>query len=98
MRIIAWGKNFISKEISNLAFKILSSIEQKAKNETLYISDLSNVLNFFGLFIEKALPQMNINEILIALEDNPIKIQDFKRKVNQITESYSKYGKNIYSW
>jgi hypothetical protein len=98
LRIIAWGKNFVSKEISKLAFEILSAVEFKNNTDNLLLSDLSSVLKSFKSFIELSLPQENSNNLLNEIEDDQIKIQDFKKKINQITESYAKYGKNIYSW
>lgn len=98
LRIIAWGKNFEAKEIAMLAIEILRSVEQKASTDDLALQDLSRVIKDFKSFIKLSLPENDINEILNQIEDNPIKVQDFKRKINQITESYAKYGKNIYTW
>lgn len=98
LRIIAWGKNFVSKEISKLAIEILNSIELKNNSDDLELIDLSKVLKSFKSFVELSLPNNDIDEILNELEDNPMKIQSFKKKINQITESYTKYGKNIYTW
>lgn len=98
LRIIAWGKNFMSKEVSKLAFEILSAMESKNNSDDLLLPDLSKVLKSFKSFVELTLPKSNIDEMLNEIEDNPIKIQDFKKKINQITESYAKYGKNVYSW
>ncbi len=98
LRIIAWGKNFSAKEASKLAIEILNSLFLKNNSDDLMLTDLSPMLNSFKSFIEFAVPDNDINEILNQIEDNPIKIQDFKRKIVQITESYAKYGKNIHPW
>jgi|AntDeeMinimDraft_5_1070356.scaffolds.fasta_scaffold00357_8 hypothetical protein len=98
LRIIALGKNFASKEISKLTIEILNSIEMKNNSDDLKLNDLSKVLKSFKSFVELSLPNNNIDEILNELEDNSMKIHDFKTKINQITESYTKYGKNIYTW
>lgn len=98
LRIIAWGKNFEAKEISILAIEILRAVEQKLNTDNLTLSDLSKVLKKFESFIKIAFPENNINEILEQIEDNPISIHEFKKKINLITESYAKYGKNIYPW
>ena len=98
LRIIAWGKNFLAKEASKLAIEILRSIEFKNNSDDLLLTDLSQVLSSFKLFVELALPGIDIKELLNQIEDEPVKIQDFKRKINQITESYTKYGKNIHPW
>lgn len=98
LRIIAWGKTFASKEISKLAIEILDSIELKENSEKLKLKDLSKTINSFKSFVELALPKYDINDILNEIEDNPMTIQDFKKRINQTTESFIKYGKNIYSW
>jgi DNA repair ATPase RecN len=98
MRIISWGKNFLSKEITKLSLEIINSIESKENSEELKLSDLSKIINSFKSFIKLSLPKNDTNEILNEIEDNPIKIQDFRKKINQIKESYDKYGKNIYTW
>ncbi|MDN3607263.1 hypothetical protein [Kaistella yonginensis] len=98
LRIIAWGKNFESKEISKLAIDILNSIELKENSELLKLGDLSKTIYSFKSFVGLALPKYDINDILNEIEDHPMKIQDFKKKINQITESFIRYGKNIHSW
>lgn len=98
LRIIAWGKNFTSKEISKLVIEILNTIEFKENSDYLKLSDLSIVINSFKNFILLSFPKKDINEILNEIEDNPIRIQDFRKKINQIKESFDKYGKNIYTW
>ena len=98
LRIIALGKEFMSKEVTKLAFEVLSAIESKKNSDDLILPDLSKVLKSFKSFVEFTLPESNIDEILNEIEDKSMKIQVFKKKINQITESYAKYGKNIYSW
>jgi len=98
LRIIAWGKTFASKEISKLAIEILDSIELKENSENLKLLDLSKTINSFKSFVELAFPKHDINDILNEIEDSPMTIQDFKKRINQTTESFIKYGKNIYSW
>ncbi len=98
LRIIALGKTFASKEISKLAIEILRSMELKDNSENLVLSDLSKSINSFKTFVELSIPKDDFNEILNELEDNPITIQEFKNKINLITESFIKYGKNIHSW
>ena len=98
LRIIAWGKNFEIKEISKIAIEILYSIELERDSEDLKLSDLSKTINSFKSFVELSLPKNDFDEILNEIEDNPITIKDFTKKINQMTESYIKYGKNIYTW
>lgn len=98
LRIIAWGKNFIREEISKLAIEILQALDSKKASDILLLSDLSKVLKSLKSFIELSFSSENLNEILNDIEDNPLEVKGFKKKINQITESFSKYGKNIYSW
>lgn len=98
LRIIAWGKNFESKEVSKLAIEILNSIELNNNSDYLKLSDLSDIIQSFKSFIKMSFIGVNANEIFMEIEDNPITTHDFKKKINQITESYEKYGKNIYPW
>jgi hypothetical protein len=98
LRIIAWGKNYITKEILKLAIEILNAIELKDNSDNLTLLDLSDTIKSFKTFIELSYSENHVNEILNEIEDNPMKIQDFQKKINQITESYAKYGQNIYTW
>ncbi len=98
LKILAWGENFLSIEVSKLAREIISSLETKQNSDVLKLTDLSPIIRKFKSFIELALPNNNVNEILDRIEDNPMMIQDFIRKINLINESYTKYGKNIYPW
>lgn len=98
LRIIAWGKNFASKEASRLTIEILRALELKNSSDDLLLTDLSQVLKSFKSFVELALPGVNVNGLLNQIEDETMKIQDFKKKINQIAESYAKYGKNIHPW
>lgn len=98
LRIIAWGKNYPVREIIKYAIVILKTLEKKNNLDDLLLTDLSEELNSLKSFIELSLPRTGINSILNKIEDEPMKVQDFKRMINLITESYAKYGKNIHSW
>jgi len=98
LRVIAGGKNFVSKDILAYATEILDSIKFKDNSEELRMSDLSNVLTSFRIFVKLSFPKLNINEFFSHLEDDLIKIYEFKKKINLITESFTKYGRNIHTW
>ncbi len=98
LRMIARGKNFEANETSKLAIEILRVLELKKDSDDLLLTDLSLVLPNLRQFIELALPETDINEFLIQIEDEPMKIEQFRKRINQITESYIKYGKNIHPW
>jgi len=98
LRMIAWGKNFEAKEVSKFAIEILRALELKKSSDNLTLIDLSQVLGSFKSFIELTQPGKDLNNLLNEIEDDPLKIYDFKRRINLITESYTKYGKNIHPW
>ena len=98
LKILLWGKNFVANEVSEYANKIIKTIGTEKRIEYLKITHLSSTLDTFKAFIDIASTDLTYNEILIDIEDNPITIREFINKINQIAESFYKYGKNIYSW
>lgn len=98
LRIIAWGKNFAFREITKHAIEILNALSLKDNQEYLLLTDMSNVINSLKSFFKLSLPGTNINFVLNKIEDEHMSVQTFKRKINLITESYAKYGKNIHTW
>jgi hypothetical protein len=98
LRILAWGKNFQSKEVSKLANTLLDALALKNGSDTLQISELSAEQPVLKSFIEVSFSDIHWTDFLRDLEDNPISITDFRNKINQINESFLKYGKNIRSW
>lgn len=98
LRIIVGGKRFVRKTITNLALEIMHSIELKNDSADLKLYDLSEMLPSIKFFFELSYPEKNVSEIFDDLEDNSMKIKDFKNKIKKITESFTKYGQNIYPW
>jgi hypothetical protein len=98
LRILAWGRNFRAKEISLLANDFLETIVLLNGIETFEISKLSDKQQVFKTFIEISISDVNYQDILNNLENNPINIAEFRNKLNLIIESFLKYGKNIYPW
>ena len=98
LRILVWGKNFKAKEISGLANELLGIIASFNGMGKLLITDISEKLQVFKTFVELSLPEADYVSILNDLEDNPISITEFRNKINLITESFVKHGKNIYNW
>ena len=98
LRIIALGPNYVSLEVAKLGLEILEGLQMKNNSDRITLSDLSDVLSSFVLFVNQTLPEQTLEEILNEIEDSTMSIQVFRSKVNQITESYSKYGRNIHSW
>ena len=98
LRILAWGKNFQAKEVSHLANNLLETTAFLNGTEPFDISRLSNTQQDFKALIEMSLPDTGYLDILSDLENNPISIGDFRNRVNLLSESFLKYGKNIYPW
>jgi hypothetical protein len=97
LRILAWGKNFRAKEVSKLATDLLDFLAFTNGNEILKIAYSSEDQLIFKAFFEQSFPN-NWQDILNDLENNPITISEFRNKINVITESFLKYGKNICTW
>lgn len=97
LRIIAFGNNFESKEVTGYAEDLLMYVAFDDGSAMLNLGHISSI-NTFRKFIKKAGLKNSFDDIVNSLEDNPISIQDFRDKINQITESFTKYGKNIYDW
>lgn len=98
MRILAWGKNFQSKEISTLADILLQPAIYCDGTDLFQTNLVSDAQTSLEKFISLAFGSDNVCDILKNLEHAPITVSEFRNKVNRITESYLKYGKNIYPW
>ncbi len=98
LRIIAWGKNYGAKEISMHAREILKALTVKSDSDLVAITDLSLVVESLRSFLEISLPESDMNSIFDQIEDHPMSVADFKKRIKLITESYSNYGKNLHSW
>jgi len=98
LRILAFGKNFQAIEIKRLSEIILETISTKQGDKNFVISDISGKQQIFRNFMELSFPHDSWITFLNDLEDNPIQVNEFRNKINLITESFLKYGKNICTW
>jgi len=100
LRILAFGKNFQAHTVSCLAKELLGTVASISGKEKFLITNISasSKLPIFREFIEISLPNADFKSIIFDLEDNPINVNEFQNKINLITESFLKYGKNIYNW
>ncbi|KAA6332588.1 hypothetical protein EZS27_018923 [termite gut metagenome] len=98
LRILAWGKNFRAKEVSKSANILLEALAFRNGSDSFKISELSGEQQVLKAFVETSFPDTHWLDFLHDLGDNPISINDFRNKINQIIESFLKYGKNIRSW
>ena len=95
---MALGKNYSSEETIKFGVEVLTALQGKGNTDFLKLSDILPVKNIFKNFIENALSPSDFERIISSFESQNIQVQDFKKKINLITESYIKYGKNIYPW
>ena len=98
MRILAWGKNYRSKEVSTLGALLLNKLVYSKGDDIFDIMFFADVQLEFQRFIELSLTKDDISVILEDLKNNPVTINEFREKINLIIESFLKYGKNIYPW
>lgn len=98
LKILALGKNYISLETIRSGAEVLTALQCKGNTDFLQLSDILPVRNSFKNFIENALSPSEFEKIISSISSQNIQIQDFKKKINLITESYIKYGKNIHNW
>ena len=94
--IISYGKNYISREISEYAFKIISDLILKDQSYILKLTDIK--MSYLKKIIERSDINISFDDLLLDLEDNPITIGKFVEKIKLINKSFSTYGKNIYGW
>lgn len=97
LRILAYGKNFESKEVSSYSEELLMYVAFEDGSHTLKLSHISSI-STLRKFIDKAAIQINFDDLIDSLEDHPITIQKYRDKINLIKESFTKYGKNIHDW
>lgn len=98
LRILAYGKKFQAQEIKQLSQILLDTIALKNDMEKFVITIISGKQQVFKNFLELSFPNDDWMIFLNDLEDNPVTISEFRNKINLITESFFKYGKNIYPW
>jgi hypothetical protein len=98
LKLLALGKNYASDETIKFGVEVLTALQGKGNTDFLKLSDILPVKNSFKNFIENSLTPSDFERIISSIESQNIQVQDFKKKINLITESYIKYGKNIYPW
>lgn len=97
--ILAWGKNYQFNRINKYANKIKLSMQDKNEQDFIDIRDILVVYEDFRKYIAFSFnDKLDINQVLIDIEDNPTTVKEFKSKINNICNSFIKYGKNIYNW
>lgn len=98
LRILAWGKNYQSKEVSTLANSLLGLLAYYKGDSMLDINLFVDSRKELLRLVELSSVQDDVLDILANFNNNPITVNEFREKINLINESFLKYGKNIYSW
>jgi hypothetical protein len=95
-KILAYGKNFKSIEITECVRLINEKLIFKNQEEVIKLKDIN--LRVFKELIEMSSIQYTFDDLIENLEDHPISIKKFIENLSYINQSFTKYGKNIYSW
>lgn len=98
LRMLAWGKNFQAEEVTYLTNNLLKTVALLHETNIFKINQLSDKQQDFNTLMEKSCIDANYLDILKDLENHPISVGELRKKVNLISESFLKYGKNIYPW
>lgn len=101
LRIIAYGKDYKKKLMSDWHQTVFSALTDICDNEVLDISLFDNQMRkALRLIIENAQPKIGIsfNSLMCDIEDEKITAGQFRMNLNKIINSVKNYGKNIYCW
>lgn len=106
--ILAYGRNFRKEVMLRYVKALFKKLEMKRPSETLLSSDVmpfkispnSIEENYLESIVSLAQPSlgMSYNDILEYVDDKEISVGEFRKKINNILDSVSKYGKNTYTW
>lgn len=97
LRILVFGKYFITQKISSIALELLNQILKGGENKHLKLSDFGEKTDALKTFLDISFHENSVN-IIDQIDNNPITICEFQNKITMIEKSFIKYGKNIYPW
>lgn len=98
LKIIAYGKSYTAVEISRMSHEIFYNLNELQEDDYISLSNLSPILKLLNNFFRLSFGKEETLKIYEEIEDYPLTKKNFKKKINKITESFLKYGKNIYPW
>lgn len=102
--ILAYGPNYQKTLLTKFVKALFQKFDTKSMTEVITISDVmpsnSEEKHYLEEIINLSQPAIGLdyNDVLDYIEDNEITVRDFKFKINRILTSFSKYGKNTYTW
>ena len=94
LNVLAYGEQWIRKEVNTMAAKLLSKImflkgDSPLDNDDIDAESLTTILN---------LSQPEIGVTLYDILEDEQTVKEFRENINAITESFNTYGKNVYHW
>ena len=94
LNVLAYGEQWIRKEVNTMASKLLSKImflkgDSPLDKDDIDAESLMTILN---------LSQPEIGVTLYDILEDEQTVKEFRENINAITESFNTYGKNVYSW
>ena len=94
LNVLAYGEQWIRKEVNTMAAKLLSKImflkgDSPLDKDDIDAESLMTILN---------LSQPEIGVTLYDILEDEQTVKEFRENINAITESFNTYGKNVYHW
>ena len=94
LNVLAYGEQWIRKEVNTMASKLLSKImflkgDSPLDKDDIDAESLMTILN---------LSQPDIGVTLYDILEDAQTVKEFRENINAITESFNTYGKNVYHW
>ena len=94
LNVLAYGEQWIRKEVNTMASKLLSKImflkgDSPLDKDDIDAESLMTILN---------LSQPEIGVTLYDILEDEQTVKEFRENINAITESFNTYGKNVYHW
>jgi hypothetical protein len=96
LNILAYGKNFVSVQVSEYIHLLVSDLLLRNSNDILKLSDIK--VQTLAKLIQISSIQRDFFELMESLEDEPITVGRYLENLSLINQSFAEHGKNIYGW
>ena len=98
LKILAYGANYQTKIVEDGITEVLNLLRDLAPDET--VPPLKVNTKALKSVVEKSLPAIGVtyDELIIGLKFNPLKVSEFKNRLNTILNDFIEYGKNYFTW
>ncbi len=93
-----YGKNAVVEIVRRSTTRILRSLS--TKHSILSEEDIESLKDDFNILITHSQPSIEISyeDFFNQIRNGEINSDEISYKIKKITESFIKYGKNIYNW